>query len=220
MIHVGTRVDRIPGPKYTAALSFAEFAPRAPLPRVATLSRWRTQLPADFVLSLVAPAAARASGRGPLRFDPGMDAAYGWLVEAAQALAPAYLVLPTDAGVTTGQRDRDLIAQWFSRWPANQVRPQFVWAPTGLWEPELSAPFAAKLGVSLAVDPLLPGPLGGTPRYVLLRAIGQRSGFNEHDMRRTLEILGDVGRDACVVFDSPHSFREAKRFRSLLSPPE
>ena len=73
-VHAGALLERAPGPRYFARLHFAEVALRAPLPRPATLTRWRSALPEGFVLSIVAPKTSVVSAKGPLRFDDALEA--------------------------------------------------------------------------------------------------------------------------------------------------
>ena len=49
-----------------------------------------------------------------------------------------FAVLTTGADVTTGQRDRDLLAAWVESWTAPA---ELVWHPAGLWDPELAQLF-------------------------------------------------------------------------------
>ncbi|HEY8429146.1 MAG TPA: hypothetical protein VIL20_12255 [Sandaracinaceae bacterium] len=217
VIHAGALIDRAPGPKYLAALDFAELAPAEPLPRRSTLQRWREQLPAEgFATALVVPPAARRSAKGPLRFDDAMRAAFEWSREAAEVLDARFVVLPTGGDLTTGQRDRDLLAAWIEAFDAPEGR-ELVWHPTGLWDWELARPFAAKLGVHLAFDPLeTDPPPGDRLLYGRLRALGARSRFTETLLLDVLDALqGSDAEEVYVAIDSPRSFKEAARLAQL-----
>lgn len=208
-IHAGATLDRPPGPKYRSALRFAEIALGAPLPRVATLARWREALGDDMELGLVAPRPTLVSPRGPLRLDDDLEDAVGWLLEAADALAVRALVFPTGAEVTTGQRDRDRLAAYFDRIPEVEGRLR-VWAPAGLWEPDMAEAHARALGLVYGFDPLEAPVPAGPVAYGRLRAIGARRRFGEGLLFEVQDRLQACGaEEAYVTIESPRSFREA-----------
>ncbi len=208
-LYVGAQLDRPPGPKYVESLIFAELAPKPPLPKPKTLAGWRGGLPEGFVLSLVAPRAAVASRRGPMRFDEELEAGLGWFLEAAAALDARVLVVPTEADITTGQRDRDRLAAYFDRIPRDRV---VVWAPSGLWEPDQAHRLATKLGIQAAFDPL-EDPVPPDPIvYGRMRAIGGRQRFTEGMLMDAFaEIVAAEPDEAFVAIESPRSFKEATR---------
>lgn len=216
VIHAGTVVPEPPGPKYQKALDFAEIAPAEPLPRVATIERWRPRIPEGFVTSFVVPASARRSDKGAFRFDDAMRAALDWTREAADRLGARFVVVPTGPELTTGQRDRDLLAAWAESLALPEGR-ELVWHPTGLWDREIAAPFARKLGVVLAFDPLESDPPEGERLvYARLRAMGMRSRFDETALLDILDALASSDADeAFVAIDSPRSFKEATRLAQL-----
>lgn len=212
-LHAGAQLERAPGQKYLATLQFAELAPKPPLPRPATLASWRARMPEGFRASIVAPRPAIVSEDGPMRFDEALRAGLSWLREAADAVDAAFIVVPTEAQLTTGQRDRDLMSAYFER--IGNGRP-LVWAPAGLWEPELAHPFAQKLGVLRAIDPLEEeGPLGATG-YARLRAMGGRSRLTDGILVEVSErLLSSVSEDVYVAIESPRSFQDAVRLHQL-----
>lgn len=215
LIHAGALLDRAPGRKYLEALGFAEIAPAEPLPRLATVRRWREELPDPLIVSFVVPRAACRSAKGALRFDDAMSAAFDWSRESAEILNARFVVVPTPADLTTGQRDRDLFAAWLDRFGAREGR-ELVWHPGGLWEHEVAAPFARKLGVRLAFDPLETEPPDEPLLYARLRAIGVRARFTETLLLDALDALGASDADeAFVAIDSPRSFKEASRLAEL-----
>lgn len=213
-LHAGTVLEGVPGPKYRKALRFAELRPSGPIPKRATLTRWREEVGADFTFSWVTPTAALRSSRGPLRVDDAMERALATTIDAAIALDARFVVVPTSADVTTGQRDRDLLAAWVERWA--RAGRQLVWQPAGLWDPEIALPFARHLGVVLGFDPLEADPPPGAIAYGRLRAMGQRSRFSETLLLEVLDRLeGAEAEDAWIAIDSPKSFTEAQRLAAL-----
>jgi hypothetical protein len=215
VIHAGALIDRAPGPKYLAALHFAEIAPPEPLPRAITLQNWRKELPEGFTTALVVPGTARKSARGALRFDDAMNAAFDWTREAAEILGARFVVLPTGSELTTGQRDRDLLSQWIERFGPSEAR-RIVWHPTGLWDREIAAPFARALNVVLGFDPLEAEPPEGSLIYARLRAIGLRTRFDETMLLDVLDALQSSDADeAFVAIESAKSFQEAGRLAGL-----
>jgi uncharacterized protein YecE (DUF72 family) len=217
-IHAGAQLERPPGPKYLEELRFAEIALPAPLPRANTLARWRGNLPEDFLLSLVAPRPTFVSQRGPLRFDDDLEAAVEWLGEAAEALGARAVVLPTAAEVSTGPRDRDLLAAYVERLPRGAER-LIVWAPTGLWEPDEAADQAGKLGLVYAFDPLEAPVPPGPVAYGRLRAIGGRQRLTEGMLEQVHDALASsAATEAMVAIESPRSFNEAVALQRLTHP--
>jgi uncharacterized protein YecE (DUF72 family) len=215
-ILAGALLDQPPGRRYRESLRFAELAPREPLPSLRTLRRWRSDLPEEFVMSLVAPRGSWAGAAGPLRLDEGLKDGVAWLLDAAEALAARAIVIATGSEVTTGQRDRDRLAAYFEAWP----RPEgtnIVWAPAGLWEPEQAARQAARMNVLCAFDPLEAPPPAGPVQYARLQAIGGRQRFTEgmlHAVHDRLEMT--AAEEALVTFDSPRSHREAATLQRLV----
>ncbi len=147
----GALLERPPGPKYAAALRFAELAPRAPLPKPATLAGWRRKLPDGFELALRAPDLCWQAPGGPLRPSEELDAGLRWLSEAADAMEASMVVVPTSASVTTGARDRLRLRDYFARIPRTEGRI-VAWKPTGLWEPEAVQAMARTLSVLGGID--------------------------------------------------------------------
>lgn len=215
-IHAGAHLDAPPGAKYLASLNFAEILPRAPLPKAATLRRFRNSLPDEFRCALVTPRTAVVSSRGALRFDAGLESGLAWFVEAADALRADLVVLDTGAELTTGPRDRELLARYVERLPRPEGRT-IVWAPGGLWEPEEAIAQANALGMVYGFDPLESDAPDGPLVYARLRAMGGRSKFSEDMLLTATEVLLRSGaEDVYVAIDSPRATREAARLRALV----
>lgn len=211
----GASLERPPGRKYTAELSFAELALKAPLPRPGTLGKWRKDLPEGFEIGLLAPDSAWNPAEGPLRPGPALDQGLAWLSEASEALGASILVVATGATVTTGARDRDRLREYFSRLP----RPDglaIVWRPTGLWEPEAVQSMAKSMSVIGGFDAVDDPAPSGDIICGSLRAEGLRRSFSHAQLLDVLDNLraSDASR-AYVTVDSPQSFREARLLQAL-----
>lgn len=211
----GAVLERPPGPKYAAALRYAELAPFAPLPKPTTLARWRKGLPAGFELGLRAPESCWNSPEGPLRPSDELEQGLRWLEEAADALEASLVVIATGQGITTGARDRARLQDYFARVPRVEGRT-VAWRPTGLWEPESLQSMADSLSVAGGFDAIDdPAPDGGV-LYTSLRAEGIRRSFSHALLLEVVEKLQASGaRRAFVSIESGQSFREAQLLRSL-----
>jgi len=211
----GALLERPPGPKYTAALRFAELAPRAPLPKPGTLANWRRKLPDGFELALRAPDPCWRAPDGPLRPSKELDAGLLWLSEAAEALEASMLVIATSAAVTTGARDRQRLGDYFARIPRTEGRI-VAWKPTGLWEPAAVQAMARRLSVLGGID-AIGDPV---PRvevvYATLLAEGLRRSFSHAQLLDVCDKLqGAAASRAYVTIESPQSFREASLLQAL-----
>lgn len=214
-VFAGTLLQRPPGRKYAAELRFAELAPRAPLPKPATLARWRKNLPAGFEIALRVPDECWLSPAGPLRLDEDLGAAVGWLTEAAGALEAALVVVATGAAITTGARDRDRVREYF----AEVVRATgrvVVWRPTGLWEPAALQRIANELSIIGGID-AVDDPVPNTETvYATLTAEGLRRSFSHAQLLEVLDKLRHSHASrAFVSIDSAQSFREASLLQAL-----
>jgi hypothetical protein len=220
MLLAGSVVDRLPGAKYAAKLRFAELALRAPLPRVPTLRRLRAQAPAGLVLALRAPRSTLASVRGPLRFDAELERSFAWLLAAGDALDARAIVLPTPADLSTGDRDRELLAELARRLPRDKGR-HWVWQPSGPWERDRAERVAGDLDLVLAFDPLLDPLPAGRVAYAQLRAIGERRSFSEAMLAQVhAQLAADPERECFVSIEAPRSFDHAVRLQELAGAPD
>ncbi|MFI5305973.1 MAG: hypothetical protein ACHQ53_01395 [Polyangiales bacterium] len=205
----------MPGPKYVEQLRFAELLPRAPLPRPATLRRMRHGLKEGFTLALRAPQSTLCSASGPLRFDAALEQAFGWLLQARDALAAKLLVLPTPAEVTPGARDRERLADLSARIP-REPGQHVVWIPNGPWEPDDAAELAASLGFVLGFDPLLQPMPDGPVAYARLLALGAQQRFSDSILERVNGLLTETpDLESFVAVDAPRSFDYAVRLQKL-----
>jgi uncharacterized protein YecE (DUF72 family) len=214
-VHVGALLDRAPGRKYVGALSFAEYAPRLPLPRAGTLASLRKELPEAFTLALRAPRSAVVSARGALRRDAELDAGVQWLTAAADALKPRVVVIATPSELTPGARSRDLLREYVAQLPRVEGR-DYVWWAQGAWEPEEMHALCSELGIYRAFDPLETRASPGKVAYATLRALGHRSGFSLSALSDALvRTLEQHPEHAFVSVDAERGFDVARRLRTL-----
>jgi uncharacterized protein YecE (DUF72 family) len=214
-LFAGAVLERPPGQKYVSELRFAELAPQRPLPKPATLERWRKKLPSGFEVALRAPNACFESPSGPLRAGPELDAGLRWLEEAVNALEARILVVPTGATVTTGARDRERLRDFFARMPRAGDRV-IAWKPSGLWEPDAVRAMAATLSVLGGVDPIDDPIPNGEVVYAHLLAEGLRRSFSHAQLLEALDKLERSGASSVYVsIESPQSFREARLLQAL-----
>jgi uncharacterized protein YecE (DUF72 family) len=211
----GALLERPPGPKYTSALRFAEIAPAPPLPKPNTLARWRAALPEGFRIALRAPVESWKSPSGALRGGAELDAGLQWLGEAADALRAELLVVATGPEVTTGQRDRDRLVDYFGRVPRAEGRI-LVWRATGLWEPGPLQRLSESMAVLGGFDPVDDPPPRTPFLYGCLEAEGLRRSFSHAQLVDVADKIRAASAErAFVTISSPQSFREAQLLQSL-----
>ncbi len=215
MLLAGSILDRAPGRKYATALRFAELSLRAPLPRAGTLNAWRAALPEGFDLALRAPRACIVSPLGPLRVDAKVESALAWVLDAADALQARAVVLPTPADLAPGKRSRELLTAYAARLRRSSGR-HYVWAPSGVWEPEETNQLCADLDLVRAFDPLQMQRPQGPVVYAQLCAMGHRSSFSQAALDDALSVItSEETTAAWVSVDSQCSFEVAKRLQRL-----
>jgi hypothetical protein len=213
-LFAGCVLARLPSARALASARFIEFAPRSPLPTYGTLARIRKQASGWPALSLVAPRDTWSTPRGALRSGPELDAGVEWLTRVSDILSAFAIVLATGAELTTGERDRELLANFCER-----LRPTgrtLVLAPRGLWEPEHAIPFAAQLGAVYGFDALEHDAPAGTVAYARVRPMGARPRLTEGHLAQIAERLANSGAErAYVSLESEQCVREVKRLTRL-----
>ena len=212
----GCALDRLPSARALSTARFVEYAPRSSPPSYATLARLRKQASKWPTLAIVAPREVWLTPRGPLRSGPELDRGVEWLTRAADILSAFAIVIATGAELTTGERDRDLLARFIDR-----LRPTgraLVIAPRGLWEPEHGEPFARQHGVIYGFDPLEHDAPEGDIVYGRVRPMGARPRLTEGHLAQIAERLtASSAEQAYVSIESEQCVREVKRISRQLS---
>lgn len=212
---VGASLERAPGPKYTSELGYAELAPSGPLPKPATLRRWRESLPEGFDLALRAPDVCWNAPEGPLRLGPSLEERMRWLEDAADALKASMLVVATGATITTGARDRNRVRAYFGKLSLPETC-RAVWHPTGLWEPAAVQAMARSMSILGGFDAIDDPVPDRETVYGLLRAEGLRRSFSHAQLLEVLDKLRATSVErAYLTIESPQCFREACLLRAL-----
>ena len=210
-LYVGAVLERPPGKSYPETLSYAEIAPKVPLPRAGTLRGWRERVPSRIRLGLVTP---RIGGRAAKANPPSDEDIQSWAVEAAAALDAIAIVTPTGPEITPGQRGRERLKRFFGDLPEGPVK---VWAPGGVWEAEEAERVAKAIGVVAAVDPLIDKPSGNVV-YARLLGLGARSRLSEGMLGEVATRLQQGGhRTVFAAVISDRSVRDASALQSLVS---
>ena len=176
-------------------------------PTVATLRKWRKEVPPHFEFSVVA---------GPhvalLKHTPEFERELGAARDAMDALQARCFVVRTPPEVTPSALWRDRLGKLFARFP-NDVT-NLVWEPSGLWEIEDAAVAARKWGVTVCVDASREPVPGGQVAYVRLRALGETRSFGPSALDRITRAIGPR-RDVYFVLETDTALEECKRLRQI-----
>jgi hypothetical protein len=196
---------------------FFEYAPKPPLPSFATLARYRKQLAASVQLTLVAPRSSWFGARGALRPGPELDAGLSWLKRSSDILGASAIVLATGAELSTGERDRQLLADFVQALKAATGR-LLVIAPRGLWEAEHGIAFARQTQTVYGFDPLEDDAPPGAIAYARVHPMGARPRLTEGHLVQIAERLLAPGCErAYVSVESEEGPRDARRLAKLLA---
>jgi hypothetical protein len=205
----GCLLDRLPGPRGQSAQRFYEFAPRNPLPGFASLARYRKQASDWPQLALVAPKSTWTTPKGALRPCAELDAGVDWLTRVSDIVTAFAIVIATGAELTTGERDRELLASFVER--LKPTGRTIVIAPRGLWEPEHGAPFAAQIGAIYGFDPMEHDAPEGELLYGRVRPMGARPRLTPGHLAQIAERVVAAGAErSFVAIESEQCAKESK----------
>jgi hypothetical protein len=215
-IYAGGTLERMPSPKLANSLRFFEYAPKPPLSTLATLARIGKQLNDTTGLSLVCPKSSWLTPNGAMRKGPALDAGIDWVTRVSDILRARVIVIATGAELSTGERDRTLLADFVERLrPTGRI---LVVAPRGLWEPEHGAAFAKQTNTVYGFDPLESDAPEGDIVYARIRPMGARPRLTEGHLAQVAERLLRAGAEqAFVTIEADQPLRDAKRLLKLLA---
>jgi uncharacterized protein YecE (DUF72 family) len=197
------------------------------LPKEKTGRKLREETPSRAAFTMQLPKFLFAAP-GPKSQLPGNAEGYGEFqntdenrklfeqaVRYADAVGSDTLVLMTPSDFTPAKPRREALATFLSA--VHRASKKLVWQPSGPWEIERAAAFAAEIGAVLAVDPLRDDPPSGPACYLRLgpfSAMGSRVG--NYDLEKIAEIAGSF-EDATVIFDTEKAFDDAKNLKTVLA---
>jgi len=176
-------------------------------PSMATLRKYRKEVPPTFEFSLILPPALSTP-----RPSAALDAAVVSATEAINALGARCVVLKTSLDVTPSQLWRSRVGALIERLPRDVTT--VAWEPSGLWEAEDVAEQAEAWKVVPVVDGIQQEVPRGPVAYLRLRALGEIRNFGPTVLERVVNSIGDR-RDAYVVFETAKALDEAKTLRRI-----
>lgn len=208
--HIGARRLESNLGSYAKRFDFLEVhmpAREQPAPTLATLRRWRKQVPPHFDFSVVVGPAASAL-KPSAELDHDLEAA----LHAADALQARCMLVVTPPQVTPAIVWRDRLAKVVERLARDATL--LAWEPRGVWETDDARRQAHKLGILLVVDPSRDPVPEGQACYARLRALGETRSYGASALERVVAAVG-VRRDAYVVIETQSALAECKLLRRL-----
>ncbi len=178
-------------------------------PSLATLRKYRKDVPPTFEFSLILPPAFSTPRPGP-----DLDAALASVTDAINALGARCVVLRTSLEVTPSQLWRTRVGALIDRLPRDVTN--VAWEPSGLWEAEDVAAQAEAWKVVPIVDAAQQDVPRGPIAYLRMRALGETRNFGPTVLERVVEAIGDR-RDAYIVFETNKALDEAKALRRIVA---
>jgi uncharacterized protein YecE (DUF72 family) len=225
--------------RYFGELAALELsAPFAAPPKPSVVTRWKAEAPPGG-LAIAAPWVATHrkappnakgwtadAGSGEFRDSPAARAALESFGAICAELKPWAVVFSSPALFSPSMANRDRLRHFFSEVaPAERFGgAQRVWVPDGLWESLAAVRFAAELGITCAIDPLVTIP--GTPPdlhyhyestalYFRILGIGRNRGLREDDYI-TLEEMSALYEDASFIMATMERWKDAKNLQKRL----
>lgn len=232
--------ERVERARYFAELSYLELSAffAAPL-KPSAVARWAEAAPPGG-LGLVAPwvLTQRKPPRGERTWPhdatvgdfrdsaPGRAALVA-LREAVTAITPAHVLFRSPALFAPSTANRELLERFFREVAtAETVGASRVWIPGGLWEPRAAVHFAADLGVTCAVDPLVHDPsqpaetyedLPASALYFRIEGLGRAGPIRSEKLEDLAALVEHYqGIDLTIAFCSPARWQDARNFKKLL----
>jgi uncharacterized protein YecE (DUF72 family) len=177
------------------------------VPAVATLRRWRKEVPPHFNFAVVA---------GPelslLKPSTIYEEELAGARAAMDALQARCFVLRTPPEVRPTALARQRLKKVLEPFPRDVG--VVVWEPSGIWDVGEAAVVAKELDVVLAVDAARDPVPAGPVAYVRLRAMGETRSFGPAALERIARSIGQR-RDVFVILETDSALDEAKRLRQI-----
>ncbi|MBD2753074.1 DUF72 domain-containing protein [Spirosoma validum] len=233
-LHVGTCGFTDAKPEYAQLFSCVEvqqtfYQP----PRLATLERWRKEVPADFEFALKAwqlithPAKSPTYKRlkrklsereyadaGYFRPTPIVEEAWQVTLACAQALKAKTILFQCPASFTQTPEHIDNLVHFFSSIERNELI--CCWEPRGPWDKQVIKDLCEELNLWHVVDPFSNATM--TPDQCYFRLHG-RSGWRYQYESAELTDLVDLlptDKPAYVFFNNVHMRQDALAFKRIL----
>lgn len=209
-------------------------------PRLTTLTRWRSQVPAGFEFTLKAwqlmtheassPTYRRLREKlsekqkrevGAFRLNSTVMAAWQRTLECAWALGSRVILFQCPARFTPTPAHKANLRAFF-RELAHQSSEScldegliYVWEPRGEWKPEEVRELCEELRLAHAVDPFQQAPTTSGLGYFRLHGrTGYRYRHTKVDLERLLDLVGSCAL-CYVLFNNISMLEDAKRFLRL-----
>jgi hypothetical protein len=213
-VKAGCVLERLPPLTARKAIKYFEYAPREPLPKFATLARFRKQWGEGVQVALVVPKHLFVTPKGPFREGPELDAGLDWVKRVTDILGAFAIVVAPGNLLSPGGRDRELLRSYVQRLAL--TKRQIVVAPRGLWEAETAAEFAEEVGALYGFDPLEDDAPGGALAYARVKPMGARPRLTDGHLLQILQ-RGRAGgaTELLVSIESEDAYRSMKRLQNL-----
>lgn len=200
-------------------------------PKKGTLQKWREASQNDFRFVIPAPRALtdpywkkdpdspwNDGAQGFLNNEEG-DKIWAYMDRTAGVLRSHTFLFITPLGFRPNSLNKKKMVDFFNS--KNLKNYKIVWEPTGLWSPEEAVEFANSAGITLACDPLAEDFINpkGDFRYFRVHSLKQSSGISQMGFDEIYEASMGAKR-VFVIFTTPKSLNDAKKFKTFLSEME
>jgi uncharacterized protein YecE (DUF72 family) len=195
--------------RYASRFNLLEVRAGPGMPKPATLKRWVTEVPSGFAFSLVLPESVCSLEQSSID-----AAALSQALEAADALAAAWLVVRTPPSARPSSRTRRRLEELVAQLPRNGRR--IAWEPRGLWEDDDAEQLAESLDVHLVRDVSRSEAPPSDVVYARLRALGGGGRVSSGAIDSAIDELVDK-REVFIVIEGASAVRAAKMLREALA---
>lgn len=216
------RVGLFAPPKARVLKSWAEDAAAAKNPMRTIWVAWQafTHRPGDirkgFGMKLQ-PGDSPAN-LGHFQKTPEMLRVWTRIKEQAVNVGASHILLETSANFTPSEANKRAMEAFAKDWADLPENMKLVWHPAGFWEREESALIANKLGMILAIDPLVderePLPDASEVYFQMLGRHGLLDSYSDDDLACILNAAAHYD-DVSIIFRTCDSLGDTKRLLKL-----